>query len=339
MDQKIGRLLVFYDHHGRWPKWDEIDSETGYIVGKLLKTFKQQIVAVTEEQRDRLLSKDPRVLDIKPISYAARTMTKDQKIDRLVAFYDHRGRWPKWDEIDFETGYNVGRLLNHLKHRFSMLTSVQRDRLLSKDQNVLDIKPVGYAAKTMTMDQKLDRLTASYDHHGRWPKQDEIDFETGLRVGILLDNLKQQHAALTEVQRDRLLAKDLHVLDIKPISHAAKTMTMDQKIDRLIAFYHLHSRRWPMLKEIDAETGLRVGNLLNILRHQNVALAEEQRCRLLAVDPHVLDIKPISHAAKTMTMDQKIDRLIAFYHLHDRRWPKEDEIDAETGYKVEWDDS
>lgn len=45
---------------------------------------------------------------------------------------------------------------------------------------------------------------------------------------------------------------------------------------------------------------------------------KKQRGRLLAVDPHAFGVKHSSHATKTMTNDQKIGRLIAFYQQHGR---------------------
>ena len=86
-------------------------------MARFLYHIKHGATKLTEEQRDRLLALDPQVLDIKPISHAAKTMTKDQKIDSLIAFYYQYGRWPMTKETDPDTGLLVGKFRESRKHR------------------------------------------------------------------------------------------------------------------------------------------------------------------------------------------------------------------------------
>ena len=195
------------------------------------------IIRLTEEQRDRLLSVDLHVLDVKPIksaskpiSHAAKAMTMDEKVDSLIAFYYQPGRWPPRKEVDPVTGLPLGLFLSEIKQGGSTLTEEQRDRLLTVDSHVLHVKHRSRAANSMNKDQKIDSLIAFYHNSGRrWPKRVEVDpLTAGLRLGHFLSDIKR--ARLTPEQRDCLLSMDPHVLNVKPISKASKTIAKDQKL-------------------------------------------------------------------------------------------------------------
>ena len=222
-DQRIDALIAFYHQNGRWPKQGEADPLTARLrLGLFLNNIKQGRTRLTLEQRDRLLSVDPDVLDAKPISKAskhiseaAKTMTMDQKVDSLIAFYNQHGKWPQRDHVDLASGLATGVLLSNIKHGNTRLTEEHRDRLLAVDPRVLDTKPITHAAKNLSKDQKVDRLIAFFYQRGRWPIYKEVDPDTGLPFGAFLHHVKQRYTRLTEEQRGRLLALDPRVLNVR----------------------------------------------------------------------------------------------------------------------------
>lgn len=140
-------------------------------------------------------------MDVSSTSIAAKPITKDHTIDRLIAFRRRYGRWPKQRELDDDSGLALGRWLNAVKRGLSPLNKGQRDRLLAVDPHALDVNHISHAAKTVTMDHKIDRLIAFYHQHGRWPKRREADDDTGFGLGRLLQRIKKVITSSTKEER------------------------------------------------------------------------------------------------------------------------------------------
>ena len=182
----------------------------------------EEVVRYAVETRERIRTKAMTIREI-----------VDMRVGMLLRYFQHHGKWPQQYSNDPATGLKMGSFLNRVRHGITSLTETQRGRLLEVDAGVFDIKAKSHAARTMTMDEKVDILIVYFRHHGKWPQQTYKD-PTGLGLGKFLQSVKQGSTSLSETQRGRLLDMDAGVFDVKAKSHAARTMTKDEKVDLLI---------------------------------------------------------------------------------------------------------
>ena len=104
--------------------------------------------------------------------------------------------------------------------------------------------------------------------------------------------------------------------------------SVDKKVQMILDYYQMHQKFPPANKCVD---GIRLGQFWNSVKHGYVQLRDEDRQKFLDINPNCFQIRPLSESAKNLSMEEKIDMLLAFYDKH-KKWPTN--TDVMDGFKI-----
>jgi hypothetical protein len=101
-------------------------------------------------------------------------------------------------------------------------------------------------------------------------------------LGRFWVNVKHNKVKLQNEDRKKFLDLDPNCFHIRPMSDRAKNLTMEEKIDMLIAFYE-RNKRWPI--NTDIIDGLNIGNFkYNLVKHPERAVKTNRMNTIMALD-------------------------------------------------------
>jgi len=157
---------------------------------------------------------DPKSAIIDWPHFSSPTHCKELQISLLVAYHKRHGDWPCISYHDPHTGSPLGVFLDRVIDRSISLTERQREVLLARDPDVFGVNyqlhRAAHKAKNMLMtkEEKLTRLMVYHEHHHTWPSVSYKDPESGVSLGVFLEDVRQGMVSLTETQRALLHAED-----------------------------------------------------------------------------------------------------------------------------------
>jgi superfamily II DNA or RNA helicase len=203
---------------------------------------------------------------------------------------------------------------------FGVYDDGKDDSELTLEDDTTTAAQESYRVKALTLteikEMKIQLLIDYFIEHSRWPPRDYI--ANNMRLGNYLSYMRAKPHRFSDEQKNKLLTLDPSALTIRRVvSQPAQELSDDDKIDLLIEYYTANGK-WPF-QRYTMENGFQLGRFWNNFRNHPKRCTDEQRDRLLAVDPNALkklrDISP-------MTTDQKIDLLIEYYRLNGK-WPSQ----------------
>lgn len=249
-------------------------------------------------------------------------MVDDDKFEALIQYYlENQRRWPLQRYKDPNTGFAVGSLLNRIKQGTTKISDSQRSRLMGLDPTVFNRRPHTEAARTLTMDEKIDILVVHLRKNNYKVNIHYRDPTTGLALGKFWSNAKCGTTKLTDAQRDRILNLDPHLFDKTKTKAVATTTTtttttcfsMDQKIDLLVTYFQ-KNQHWPPHHYKVPSNGFGLGQCWIKIRNGVTMLLPDQRAKILSLDPNAM--------SRESTKDQKLDLLVEYFQKNNK-WPSQ----------------
>lgn len=249
---------------------------------------------------------------------------KDRKLNICIQYFKKYGKWPPCAYT--ENGMNIGIFWMCIRIGHTSLSDDQQRLCLELDANCFKRRQFNRVALSMSTSEKIEHCIEYYRKMGRWPPS---KLKTTWNVGSFFRSMRYGNVYITDKQRQCLLEIDPTCFTPKEQNLHAKNMGIHERVDALITHFHEYGS-YPNVDYVRRD-GVRLGKMLSSMKIGHIILSEEQRKRLVALDPDCLTVRETNPEAR-MNRQEKI-QICKEYRQTYSCWPPPNYI-TDSGYKL-----
>lgn len=261
------------------------------------------------------------ILDVYPAALQSRREAQEEEKERLLTLcweYIVQNKRPPPKDLELSDGTPLGERWKRIRGGRYQFTELQKKR-------VEDMVRLIQSTRDETREDENDRLLAEirgYIAQNQKPPPKNLELQDGTKLWKKWNDMRTGVTQLSDLQKESV-REMIGIIESR--EHDEK-----EKIVKLLLAYMTEHKKTPP-KSFCMSDGTPLGRKWGKIKEGRYILREEQRKRIEDILPGAFEKVRSLETAYSISKEEKVSRLIAYYKLYNR-WPPEDCV--ENGWRI-----